>query len=206
MFMLSRLQHKRLFRGGSAELSEGKIWEQNQVLLLLESCLNPRGSHVSSRFMSWLKIPPTPPPQCVGWGSNMVPFAPQHSLLSQYRAQTTASLSSQLLNWKVSQPWPHHGSGHTLCTWQLFLQPQNYPSIKYRYIHHTIQTKNISWHLIVEGCSSLGLASDKREDISASFIVPAHHVYSCLLVYRLIYMRFFTWTTHNLNPEWKCPE
>lgn len=50
-----------------------------------------------------LKIPHPHSTMCVGRGSSVVLYAPQHGLLSQYRAQTTATLSSQLLNWKLSQ-------------------------------------------------------------------------------------------------------
>lgn len=39
-----------------------------------------------------LKIPP-PPLQRVGRGSSVAAFAPQHSLLSQYREQTAVALS-----------------------------------------------------------------------------------------------------------------
>lgn len=45
---------------------------------------------------------------CMGRGSSVAPFAPQHILLSQYRAQTTVALCPPQLNWKIFQPCLWH--------------------------------------------------------------------------------------------------
>lgn len=123
-----KIYHRRINTnsGGANNL---KRWKNTTRLHFSLNCfVNPGEGNRIEPFSvcsdpGWrgAKNTPSSLAMCVGRGSSIAPFAPQHGLLSQYRAQTTVALSQQPLNWKLLQPCLCHGRlGRTASTWPLF--------------------------------------------------------------------------------------